>query len=329
MTSHPAPDRTTAPPPTPAESPLFIVGCERSGTTLLRVMLDRHPDLFIAKESNFLGRLRRQSSLYGDFSLPRQRWFFIRDLQLNQATAETRTFPIFGLDEDEAERLLAAAAPTDIAGAATMLFAAAAARHDAARWGDKTPAHVFEVEWLASAWPHARFLHIIRDGRAVAASVCKARWVSTMREGGEYWRRRVLAARMAGADLGPARYREVRYESLVEDPERELRDLCAWADLTYCDALLDYHETSRDRLPAEHESLFPLIDKPVDRSRATAWQRDLPRVAIADVECEAGDLLEDLGYPLLGTTVPIWVAAMRHAADHMRPTVRDAWRKIA
>ena len=101
------------------------------------------------------------------------------------------------------------------------------------------------------------------------------------------------------------------------------------ASAEYCDELLTYHETSRSRIGPEHDDLFPLIDKPVDRSRASAWQSDLSRTAIADVESAAGDLLDDLGYPILGVGTPLWVTAMRGAAQRVRPAARQAWRRIA
>lgn len=86
-----------------AAPPLFIVGCDRSGTTLLRLMLTQSSELHITQESGFLDKFSDRHTAYGDFTQAHERWFFIRDLQTNQATSRTRTFPAFDLTIHEAE----------------------------------------------------------------------------------------------------------------------------------------------------------------------------------------------------------------------------------
>ena len=121
------------------ESPIFIVGCERSGNTLLRLILNQSPVLYIPSESGFLDKLRKQQELYGDFTELHQRWFFIRDLQTNKATSKTHSFPIFKLTLEEAEVAIAETAPTNYSGAAFAFFQAATRKQGNQYWGDKTP----------------------------------------------------------------------------------------------------------------------------------------------------------------------------------------------
>ncbi|MDY7020841.1 MAG: sulfotransferase [Cyanobacteriota bacterium] len=138
---------------TPA--PIFIIGCDRSGTTLLRLMLIQSSILHIPQESMFVNLLQKDPEIYGDFTQAYQRWFLIRDLQTNPATPESFTFPIFNLTLEQAETALAQAAPTNIAGAISTLFITSAQTIGKQRWGDKTPRHVKHISRLASAFPDA------------------------------------------------------------------------------------------------------------------------------------------------------------------------------
>lgn len=303
-------------------SPIFLVGCDRSGTTLLRLLLDRSPSLHIPPESGFLTELAERSEDYADFTSSRARWFFIRDLQASNATSRTRAFDIFDLTVEEAERVLAEAAPTDYAGAAAALFTAAAANRGKPRWGDKTPRYVLYVDQLASLFADSLFVHIIRDPRAVAASIRAAGWGGSFAGAAAFWMERVGAGRRAGARLGPERYREVRYENLVRDPERELRSLCEWLGVDYAPEMLDFHRGSGQEIPAAHLDLFPLITSPVDASRAEAWKEQLDRSAIADIEAIAGEAMTELGYEPLGLRQRIWVRGLRSLVRLTRPVAR-------
>ena len=116
-------------------SPVFVVGSDRSGTTLLRLMLNANPALHIPKTSRFLPGLRDRQESYGDFTQPQQRWFFIRDLQSNWATPAWTTFSIFELSSSQAEDEIRLSAPTDLAGAIAALFRASARLRKKSRWG--------------------------------------------------------------------------------------------------------------------------------------------------------------------------------------------------
>jgi hypothetical protein len=309
-------------------SPLFVVGCDRSGTTLLRLMITNHPQFHILHETDFLRTLRDRSESYGDFTEPRQRWYFIRDLQLHQPTSETHTFAAFDLADHEAERALAEAAPVSFAGAAAALFRASAEKHDAPRWGDKTPKHVFDLSWLADAFPDAQFLHIIRDGRDVAASFRKAGWEKDLRKGARKWRTRVHAARDAGKALPPARYREVYYEALVRSPEETLRDLCDWLGVSYTPSMLHFHRDSASHLPDAHDELYEETHNPVDASRAQAWTSSLTAREVADVEETAGEALRTFGYELEGARIPLWLRGLRFVHQRTLPYTRKLVDKL-
>lgn len=299
--------------------PVFIVGCDRSGTTLLRVMLSRSPLLHIPRETGFIPELWRRRHEYEDFTRPRGRWYFIRDLQRTQATSKTYAFDAFGLDAETVEAELAARAPIDYAGAVTMLYAMSAEREGKSNWGDKTPRYILHVPLLAQLTPNSRFVHIIRDPRDVAASMLAAGWAGSFRRAATFWVERVKAGRKAGRALGMERYREIRYEQLVQEPEQELKKLGAWLGLSYTPEMLRFQQDFTHAVPDEHRDLFPLLEHPVDPSRAFAWKHSMSRHAIAEVEAVAGNLMSDLGYQPTGVRPVAWVSMARWAYRQLLP----------
>lgn len=312
-------------------APVFIVGCDRSGTTLLRLMLNQSPLLFVAPETKFLTPLQQNKAVYGDFTQPEQRYFFIRDLQTNRATSKTFTFPVFGLTVIEAENALALAAPTDFPGAAQAVYTASAAKKNKQRWGDKTPHHVEDISSLAEAFPDAQFVHIIRDGRDVAVSMRKAGWLNgNILKIAQYWQKQVEAGISAGRSLNNSnlKYYEVYYEQLLQQPEATLKDLCAWLHLEYIPKMLEYYHDAGSNIQLEHINLFELNQKPIDASRAYAWKSTLSRQDIADFESVAANLLQSLGYELDGAKISLWTKLTRTTRYYLIPLLYQLKRKL-
>jgi Sulfotransferase family len=242
----------------------FVVGCSRSGTTLLRAMLDAHPLLAVPPESHF-ALAPNLRSLRG--ALRRERWFALWEIEAPD---------LRGLG---------------VADAIRALFAAYAAKQGKPRYADKTPHYVSHLPLLAERFDEARFVHVVRDGRDVALSLREVPWgPDDVEEAALHWRRRVLEGR--GAGLGPHRYRELRYEELVADPERELRALAAWLDLPYDDHMLRFAERPLVVPYPEHHARLHQPPTPGLRD----WRREMPEADVARFEAVAGDALEALGY---------------------------------
>jgi hypothetical protein len=266
-------------------------------------------------EVGFVPHLASRKEEYGDFSAPQQRWYFIRDLQRREATAGVAFDKIEGLSEHEAEAALRKVAPADYFEAVDALFSAAAERNGTPRWGEKMPEYVFHVEELASEFPGSHIVHIIRDPRDVAASVHRAGWRPSLTEAAQFWKKRVSAARSGGRRIDDHRYHEIKYEALVQNPAEELAKLSEDLDLRFEPDMIETHRSGTDAIPESHQGLeyFQLLDRPIDSSRAFAWKQELSDWQIADVENVAAPLMEDLGYDVTGTTVPLWVQGARKA----------------
>lgn len=308
-----------------SDSPFFILGCDRSGTTLLRIMLIQSMEIHIPGETYFLPFLREHERSYGDFTEVYQRWFFIRDLQTNRATSETSSFEAFDLTMQEAESALARAAPIKFPTASAVLFRASAQKHGKRYWGDKTPRHVFHIPLLGRMFPDAKFIHVIRDGRDVALSFMNAGWVKNRNfpKAARKWKERVEAGISGETTLEKDRYFELRYERLIIDPEQTLKDVCSWLGIAYDPNMLFFHRTQDSQI--KNQSLHRMIGKPVDSSRAFAWKGQLSFVEVSDFEEMAGPLLDRLGYELVRPRIPVREQILRKLYKGSSAFIRKMW----
>jgi hypothetical protein len=279
----------------------FVVGATRSGTTLLRLMLDAHPEMAIPSETHFIPDL-------------------IKAYRLESATPERmcevvtahRRWGDFHLDPEELLERFRAIDPINPGDAARAFFRLYAEREGKTRWGDKTPGYVREMHRIESVLPEARFVHLVRDGRDVALSVLGMNWgPSTVPEAAFRWKKRILRAREQAPRIG--HYVEIRYEDLVRDTEATLRGICEFVDLPYDEEMLRYHEHASERLQEKARDLDRGPDKapqtaearleshahatqPPDPERIERWRTDMSVEDRAVYEELAGDLLADLGY---------------------------------
>ena len=284
----------------------FVVGMNRSGTTLLRMMLDAHPQLTIPPETHFIPDLI-ETYRHGGATPER----------LVEVVTSQREWGDFGFDEKELQELFGAIEPLEPGPAIRAFFELYAEREGKPRWGDKTPRYVTRMRMIERALPEARFVHLVRDGRDVALSVTD-RTVKDITVAGvaKRWKQKVSRARRHAPYL--KHYLEVRYEDLIIDTESALRQICEFIDLPFDEAMLDYHERSHERLqemarelPAEGQKAQLSVERrmdtharttqPPDAGRVSRWREDMSEADRVAFEEVAGDLLVDLGYETGGT----------------------------
>lgn len=264
---------------------LFLVGCPRSGTTLLRVMLDSHPRLAIPPESHFIAKWAAQPERFGAAGA------FDASRFLN-AILVHKWFALCELDEAAVRRHFAHATPATFSDAVRSLYACYAQTRGKVRWGDKTPAYVRHVGALATLFDEARFVHIVRDGRDVAASLIKQAWgPDNVHSAALFWKRSILSARRDGESIGSSRYCEIRYEDLVSQPQEQLETIGRFAGLDFDPAMLRHFEFERPMRATKLDSLArPAAPKSLD-FRALLTSDD-----VRLFERVAGDVLEGCGY---------------------------------
>lgn len=277
----------------------FLIGCERSGTTMFRAMLDAHPDLAVPDESHFLPGLAARRHT---FESP-------GGVDIERLVGQLRSSPGFrrwGLDLGGVQEQLHRERPRDLAAAIRLLYRSYAHAHGKTRYADKTTTYVFAMAPIAGLLPESRFVHLIRDGRNVALSLLQVAWgPQTVEEAAAWWRARVEAAREAGAILGRRRYTEIRFESLVAAPDAELVHAAAVLDIPWHDDMLRYHERSGailDRMPERRRGTHANLRRPPSADLRD-WRREMPASGQLVFESLTGDLLEELGYERLFPSV--------------------------
>lgn len=268
----------------------FIIGSGRSGTTLLRAMLDSHPEMAIPNESYFTAELATVRDRY-----EKDTGFDVQALLVD--LLEYERFHRWGIDEEIVRERLAATAPPDYASAMRAVYACYAEMKGKLRYGDKTPRYVEYVGVLAEVFPEALFIHIIRDGRNVACSYLDAEWgPGSVEEAAQMWVYRVTAGRTGGARLGPDRYMEVRYEDLVERTESEIRGVCDFIDLSFHPRMERYFERADELRTGEHRPhRHQRLSLPPTKNLRD-WRSELSADDVKKYEQIAGPLLGELGY---------------------------------
>jgi hypothetical protein len=263
-------------------SPIAVLGVSRSGTTLLKAMLDAHSQVAIPSESYFLPQLWDR---HGERP---ERAAFVEDLTRLERLRE------WGVDSEDV-RARIPERPT-FAEAIQSIYRLYAESRGKSRFGDKTPLYMQHLDVLERAFPGALYVHIVRDGRDAACSLLamtrKPRFnLSRPRGIGDFavaWQREVRAAQSFGRTHP---YHEIRYEDLVAQPEARLREVCAFLGLEYEPAMLEYHRRADPSLYADHPRL---AEPPVRDTRS--WRREMRPAEAELFEAIAGDLLAELGY---------------------------------
>jgi Sulfotransferase family len=265
--------------------PLLVLGVRRSGTTLLRVILDRHSELAVPDESYFVPQLADRHGARIDAER------FLDDLRRLPTLRE------WGVSVDAVRRRLRDR--MGLGEAVAAVYEAYAERWGKSRWGDKTPMYMQHLPLLERLFPAARFVHLVRDGRDAAISflamprgIVTESWGHPRTAAGFacQWKSEVRAARALGARAG-GRYLEVRYEELVADTAAVVERICAFAGLAYEPAMLDYEGTV-DVSAKPHQQRLRQAPTPGVRD----WRADMAAENVAAFEAVAGDLLAELGY---------------------------------
>ncbi len=295
-------------------APLLVLGVRRSGTTLLRVILDRSSALAIPDESYFVPQLAERHGAHvdpDDFLDDLSRLPTVREWDVSLEEVRGRLRPGMALGD-----------------AVAAVYETYAARFGKARWGDKTPMYMAYLPLLERLFPTALYVHLIRDGRDAATSflamprgIVTESWAHPRTAAGFacQWRTEVEAARALGRRVGE-RYLEVRYEDLVRAPAAAIERICAFAGLAYEPSMLAYPgEVDVSSRPHQQR----LRNAPIPGVRD--WRSELAPEDVAAFEAVAGELLATLGYDTV--TAPSTAARLRARAELTSYLARTAaWR---
>jgi hypothetical protein len=258
--------------------PIFLLGCPRSGTTLLRVMLNAHPRIALPPENRFVAPVwfgRHRFSPPGSDRAARR--------MARALTKRGRGSSHLGISRDSLVADFERTRPESVPAALDQVFAAYAHSHGKARWGDKRPAYYTLVDELHTMFPDAKFVHLVRDGRGCVASLKRPPFSYSSTRAVATWLNSMYAGRRALRRLGPERMLELRYEDLTTRTEATLRRLCDFVGEDFDEAMLHPEAVVETYVPAHFEQ-HGQIAAGVNTSSMRAWERELSPVEVAAVE---------------------------------------------
>lgn len=278
-------------PATSKNSPIFVVGAPRSGTTLLAAMLGSHSRIACGPETQFFHKLNASDLRLAvqDPAWPEKAVDLITSLTLSRQ----KVYELFNLSRKEITSFLSMCKPS-IRVMLEALTAAHAEKSGKKRWAEKTPNHLLHLDRIRREFPLSPIIRIVRDPRDSAVSMRKLPWTSDSMIANCYvWDEWFQRSRTFFECDDQAL--TLRYEDLVLNPERELRNICEFVREPFENGLLNT-VCSGIAVSSPKEPWKSDVSRPLDRSKVFAWKKTVPPrlQETATIICRAG--IEEFGY---------------------------------
>jgi len=268
--------------------PIFIGGCERSGTTLLGAMLGGHKECLCIPESSFkvkvIQRIRGQGEEKNDIK---------NALEMIKGYGR---FKLWGLEIEDDAFIKGINSYSELISYLVKKYGEKTKKTAFKIWVDHTPTNLRYAAELIDLFPEAKMIHIIRDGRGVASSVMRMDWgPNTVNRAANWWMEKVGYGLTAESFLKNGRVIRVKYEDIVTNPETAMKKLCSFLEIEYYPEMI---EGKGFDIPEHSSGTHALIGKKPDRNRANAWEKELSPRQVEIFESLASEMLKFLGYDL-------------------------------
>lgn len=271
------------------DSPVFVVGVDRSGTTLLTMMLDMHSQLWIPNESHFIVELYDKYQNVLDLKSEDFRKKIVSEI-FNERYV--RDWDIL-ISQDQVD-------VSDCDSLSDIIFAfyeACAASKGKMFWGDKTPRYLVHVDILNKLFPKSRFIHIVRDGRDVAESISQMWWgANDFASALKSWERRVeIGSKMLNM-LPQDRWMQLRFEDLVLNTNKELRRVTDFLQLPFEENMLCYASVAAEKVGGRIDKHHSNLIQSPQASETYRWKNRLSCADQALAWQIAGKMLKHFQY---------------------------------
>ena len=281
-------------------------------------MLDSHPRMAIPYESHFYDGLYPVVRRYGDLGEKRTRTL-VTEILRSEFLKTWTPLPT-------TEETLAAITRPGFNGVVEGLLRAWTQLKGKSRWGEKTPQHTLWWRTILAGFPDLQVIHLVRDGRDVALSY-KAAFFGPKHvyQLAGRWKQYLAAAEASQTVLGESRFLPVRYESLLAEPERELRGICAFLGEEFAPAMLTFHR--EDIPPIADQRNLANLGRPILTDNIAKWRREMSARELRIFEALAGSDLERYEFPraVAGARIPAWEAISCRYLEH---PPRRAWAMV-
>lgn len=283
-------------------TPIFIVGVQRSGTTLLSAMLAAHSRMSCGPETHFFQRLEDENiaELIDPENWPKNGKKFISSITFtNYLSDNSQRISIlekYHLTEIQIEEYLNKQKPAidSLLGSVVEPYMLSLGK---SRWVEKTPDHIQHLKIIRKYFPNSPIIRIIRDPRDVSLSLMKVPWgAKTYYEAICYWKfLDDISCEFFKFDKNSY---TLRYEDLLENPERELRKLCSFLDEDYEEGMLNTSTTGK-LVNSQNVPWKKKAEQPIDKNRAGGWRNQISKDMNQFTEGLIGDKLIRYGYPVI------------------------------
>lgn len=276
-----------------SEKPIFVIGPERSGTTLLMTMLGSHPRISVPEVAWLYPRFHPYLHTYGN----------LRKIENLRVLAEEMIFglktPFWGLDVNPrtvVDDVLSHIREESFAGVYAAMLEWYAQHEEKPRWGEKTPYNLFFIEAILKDFPNAQFIYLIRDGRDASAEYLESAFGPTnIYCAATIWKLCQDAVKPWREKLDSTQWLDVSYETLVREPQAVLEKVCHFLAEDYSSEMLAFYKSdiaqrragTKDHKPLGH----PVSDRYIGIYKNLLSLRDQQIFAAV-----AGEELTALGY---------------------------------
>ncbi len=305
---------------------LFIVGSGRSGTTLLRLILDSHPEIAVSDESQFLSTFIHYRNLKIDYTDPAVRRALLKNIHGFVSALYAKDPNYFWTRFFQNNIDVLAEKSRDFDTLIQEIYYRFHSESGKTIWGDNTPHYINLAQYLKRIFPSAKFIHLIRDGRDVHLSIEKVPWgPNHVYNSALYWKRIIHTGERNKAKW-PDDWYDLIYENLLKDPETELQKLCQFIGTSYDPDMINFYKTAEKRLPSTRiNSDFQKTKSPIDPRNCEKWKKKMSRKDNCIFESIAGPELRKYGFEVTGdcADAPSAVAAFRYQAQNFIRRLRN------
>ena len=255
--------------------PIFIVGCERSGTTMLRLILHSHANIAIPPQTKYIKKIYKRRLFWGNLSKHKNRnkiikWFY------NNHNKKTKIIDL-GLNPNDIKSEMIKSG-NSLGAILSTIFQLYSSQQNKSRWGDKHPYYIKYLDQLFELFPDAQVIHIIRDGRDAVASLKSMLWWKNNSIYSMFnWQEAILNGKKAKLKYSSDQFTEIRYEDIIEEPEKNIKKLCYFLEENFSPNMLDFYKIAGTAVPDYKMDWHSDTKQQMNSKKIGRWQNDLEK----------------------------------------------------
>ncbi len=253
--------------------PIFIVGCERSGTTMLRLILHSHANIAIPPQTKFIKKVYKRRLFFGNLSKLNNRSKILKWFTENHNN-KTKIIDL-DLDPSDIQNEIIKSG-NSLGSILSTIFKLYSKQNNKIRWGDKHPYYIKYLDQLFKLFPDAQVIHIVRDGRDAVASLKSMPWwkndsIYSMLN----WQEAIISGRKAKFKYGSDQFIEIRYEDIIDDPEKNIEILCNFLDEEFSPKMLEFYKIADTVVPDYKMEWHSDTKLNINSKKIGRWETDL------------------------------------------------------